>query len=151
MADPKGNHLYVNLSASQTRKRLAGFGHGVRKIHSAGKNQAVIIHTATGQHLTELESKFSDVGFSSSEIGLGRPIEELHNLGAASGAWLRAAGITTIEELREVGPVFAFMQVKRRNAKASRNLLWALAAGLQDRDWCDLSESEKQRLQLELR
>lgn len=47
MADPKGTYLFVNLSASQTRKRLAGFGHGVRKIHSAGRNQAVIIHTAT--------------------------------------------------------------------------------------------------------
>jgi DNA transformation protein len=62
MADPKGNKLYVNLSASQTRKRLRGFGHGVRKVQSAGKQQAVIIHTATGQHLEELRARFSDVG-----------------------------------------------------------------------------------------
>ena len=26
-----------------------GFGHGVRKVQSAGRNQAVIIHTATGR------------------------------------------------------------------------------------------------------
>ncbi|TWU44162.1 hypothetical protein Q31b_16980 [Novipirellula aureliae] len=62
MADPKGIHLIVNLSASQTRRRLKGFGHGVRKIQSAGKNQAIIIHTATGEHLMELEAKFADVG-----------------------------------------------------------------------------------------
>lgn len=62
MAERKGNKLYVNLSASQTRKRLRGFGHGVKKVQSAGKNQAVIIHTATGQHLEELRAKFADVG-----------------------------------------------------------------------------------------
>ncbi len=64
MADPKGQKLVVNLSASQTRKRLKGFGHGVRKIQSAGKNQAVVIHTATGQHLEELRAQFADVGVS---------------------------------------------------------------------------------------
>ena len=62
MADPKGSKLYVNLSASQTRKRLKGFGHGVRKIQSAGKNRAVVIHTATGQHLEELKTQLSNVG-----------------------------------------------------------------------------------------
>lgn len=63
MADPKGEHLYVNLSATQARPRLKGFGHGVRKIHSAGKNQALVILTATGEHLSELEQLFMDVGY----------------------------------------------------------------------------------------
>lgn len=67
MADPKGDHLYVNLSASQVRRRLKGFGHGVRKIQSAGKNRAVIIHTATGQHLRELEAVLGYVTPPSSE------------------------------------------------------------------------------------
>jgi hypothetical protein len=57
----KGERLYVNLSASQTRRRLAGHGFGVRKIRSNGRNQAEIIHTATGQHLRELRQLFSDV------------------------------------------------------------------------------------------
>jgi hypothetical protein len=39
--------LYVNLSASQTRKRLKGHGFGVRNVEAAGRNQAVIVHTAT--------------------------------------------------------------------------------------------------------
>ena len=76
MADPKGDRLYVNLSASQVRRRLKGFGHGVRKIQSAGKNRAVVIHTATGQHLEELEAVFADVTFSTSEDELGTDVEE---------------------------------------------------------------------------
>jgi DNA transformation protein and related proteins len=61
MNDIKGDRLYVNLSANQTRQRLKGHGFGVRKIHSNGRNQAVIIHTATGQHKEELHALFSDV------------------------------------------------------------------------------------------
>jgi len=75
MSDPKGDKLFVNLSASQARRRLKGFGHGVRKVQSAGRNQAVIVHTATGRHLTELEGKFADVGCSSAESALGKPVE----------------------------------------------------------------------------
>ena len=67
----KGQHLYVNLSASQARQRLKGFGHGVRKIQSAGKNRALIIHTATGEHLEELKAVFGDMDISESEGDLG--------------------------------------------------------------------------------
>ena len=70
MTDIKGDRLYVSLSATQVRRRLKGFGHGVRKIQSAGKNRAVVIHTATGQHLEELEAVFGDVKVSSSEEDL---------------------------------------------------------------------------------
>ncbi len=61
MNDIKGQRFYVNLSASQVRRRVKGFGHGVRKVQSDGKNRAVIIHTATGEHLRELELLFADV------------------------------------------------------------------------------------------
>ena len=64
MPDPKGFKLFVNLGASQVRRRLKGFGHGVRKVQTAGRNQAVIIHTAMGRNLEELERKFADVGCS---------------------------------------------------------------------------------------
>jgi len=67
MSDPKGDKLFINLGASQARRRLKGFGHGVRKVQAAGRNKAVIIHTGTGQHLDELESQFADVGFSTCE------------------------------------------------------------------------------------
>ena len=57
----RSDKLYVNLSASQARKRLKGFGHGVKKVQAAGKKRAVIFHTATGQHLRELEGLLADV------------------------------------------------------------------------------------------
>jgi hypothetical protein len=63
MPDPKGYKLIVNVGAAEARRRLKGYGHGVRKIHSAGKRQAVVIHTATRQHLAELKARFADVGY----------------------------------------------------------------------------------------
>jgi hypothetical protein len=146
MPNPKGSHLYVNVGPSEARRRLKGFGHGVRKVQSAGRNQAVIIHTATGQHLTELEAKFADVGFSEAATDLAHPIENLRNLGPASAVWLREIGITTIGELERLGASTAYRMVKQQQPKASLNLLWALAAGLQDRDWRDLTEEQKEEL-----
>jgi len=150
MADPNGDHLYINLGASQTRERLKGFGHGVRKIQSAGKNKSLIIHTATGEHLLELESLFADVGCASRESELSEPIETLRNLGGSSAAWLRDTDIRTVADLRDVGPVFAYIQVKRKYPRASLNLLWALAAGLKGIDWRDLTDDEKEKLRAEI-
>jgi DNA transformation protein and related proteins len=70
MSPVKGYRLYVNLSASEVRRRLKGFGHGVKKIESAGKGRAVVIHTATGRHLEELKSAFADAQVSESEHDL---------------------------------------------------------------------------------
>jgi DNA transformation protein and related proteins len=149
MPNPKGNNLFVNVGPSEARRRLKGFGHGVRKIQSAVRNQAVLIHTATGRHLSELEAKFSDVGFSSTESDLSEPVENLRNLGPASGTWLREVGITTLSELERLGPVLAYRLVKAKQPKASLNLLWAMAAGVKDRDWRELSNQEKENLRAE--
>ena len=67
MMNIKGDRLLVDLGASQVRRRLKGHGFGVRKVESAGNNQAVIIHTATGGHLRELESLFQDVSKTTTE------------------------------------------------------------------------------------
>jgi hypothetical protein len=150
MADPKGDKLYVNVGASEARRRLKGFGHGVRKVQSAGKNQAVIIHTATGRHLEELEAKFADVGSSRHEDDLGEPIASLKNIGPTSAAWLREIGVFTIADLERLGPVWAFRLVKQQRPTASLDLLWAMAAGLADQDWRDLSQQKKQKFLAEL-
>jgi DNA transformation protein len=149
MPDFKGQKLFVNLGPSQARRRLKGFGHGVRKVQSVGRNQSVITHTATGRHLTELEGKFADVGFSSTESDLSEPIENLPNLGPTSAGWLRAAGIGTIAELEQLGAVAAYRAVNQQQPIASLNLLWALAAGLQGIGWRELSEAAKHRLHQE--
>jgi hypothetical protein len=150
MPQPKGTSLFVNVGPSQARRRLKGFGHGVKKIQSAGRNRAEIIHTATGHHLKDLEAKFADVGFSDAERQLSEPIENLPNLGPTSAAWLREAGIGTIADLARLGPVAAFRLVKMREVRASVNLLRALAAGLFGKDWRELSEEEKTALRREL-
>jgi DNA transformation protein and related proteins len=67
MKNIKGYKLYVRLNASQVRRRLQGLGFGVRKVQSAGRNEAVIIHTATGDHRRELEALFQDVMGSTTE------------------------------------------------------------------------------------
>jgi hypothetical protein len=67
MNKPTTYALNVNLSASQVRKRLKGYGFGVRKVEATDRNQAVIVHTATGQHLEDLESLFADVLAGSGE------------------------------------------------------------------------------------
>ena len=57
---------------------------------------------------------------------------------------LAEAGIRTIGELRELGAVRAYLRVKSLRPKSvSLNLLMALAAGLVDRDWRELSKEEK--------
>jgi len=66
----KGEKLFVNLGASQARRRLKGFGHGVRKVETAGRTRAVVIHTAYGHSLRELEAKFADVGCAATEASL---------------------------------------------------------------------------------
>jgi DNA transformation protein and related proteins len=56
----KSDRFYVQLGASQARRRLKGHGFGVKKVETVGKNRAVIIHTATDRHLRQLQSLFYD-------------------------------------------------------------------------------------------
>ena len=67
MGEVKGDRLYVEFGASQVRRRLKGHGFGVRKVHSDGKNRAVITHTATGDHLRDLEALFKGLSRSPNE------------------------------------------------------------------------------------
>lgn len=76
------------------------------------------------------------------------PVARLRNLGSRSALMLAEAGIRTIAELRLLGPAKAYRRVKD---KASLNLLWAIAAGLDDRDWRDLDAEEKASLLAEVR
>jgi DNA transformation protein len=78
-------------------------------------------------------------------------LTEFPNLGPASARMLAAAGIDTPEQLRELGPVLAFLAVRQAGQKPSMNLLWAIAAGLKNRHWSELSQRERQHLQQQLR
>lgn len=142
--------LYVNLSASQARKRLRGHGFGVRRVEAVDRNQAVIVHTATGQHLQELKSLLGDVVMASSAEALDTPIENLRNLGPSSAAWLEEIGIRTRSDLQRLGPLVAFRMVRQQHSGTSLNLLWAMVAALEDKDWREITNQHKQRLLAEL-
>lgn len=74
------------------------------------------------------------------------PIESLMNLGPKSGAWLRAVGIASIDDLRSIGPIDAYCLVKQNYPRASLNLLWAMDAGLRNKDWRSLTNHRKEQL-----
>ena len=59
---------------------------------------------------------------------------QLRNLGPASLRMLAAAGISSDADLRALGSVAAYLAVKRTEANASLNLLWALEGALTGRD-----------------
>ena len=77
-------------------------------------------------------------------------IEELLNVGPRSSQWLREAGIASVQQLKKMGRVLAYRVVKHARPTASLNLLWALAAGLQNKRWQELTAAEKLRLKQQL-
>lgn len=80
------------------------------------------------------------------------PVGSLRNLGPKSAMLLAEAGIRTIAELRILGPAKAYQRAKALKPRSvSLNLLWALAAGLADRDWRDLTQKEKDSLLAQIR
>ena len=74
MKEYKGLRLYIALGPSQVRRRLKGHGFGVKTVQSAGRRRAVIVHTATGDHLRQLKQLFADVRVAETEAQLSDPL-----------------------------------------------------------------------------
>lgn len=82
----------------------------------------------------------------------GKSVSSLRNLGPKSAMVLMEAGIRSVDELKELGAVKAYGRAKALYPnRVSLNLLWALAAGLEERDWRELSQAEKDALIAEVR
>ncbi len=77
-------------------------------------------------------------------------IAGLPNFGAKSQQMLAQAGIHTIEQLRELGAVRAYLQVKQSGVNASLNLLWAMEGALTNRHWQDVAKRDRLSLLLAL-
>jgi len=77
-------------------------------------------------------------------------LADLPNFGPKSQQMLAQAGIHTIEQLRELGAVRAYLQVKRSWKGASLNLLWAMEGALTGRHWQDVARNDRLWLLLEL-
>jgi predicted flap endonuclease-1-like 5' DNA nuclease len=73
---------------------------------------------------------------------------KIRNVGPKSAAWLRQVGVRTHDDLVRLGPVDAFMKVKRAGFRPSLNLLYALAGAIEDCHWADLPGERKSALVL---
>ena len=75
---------------------------------------------------------------------------KIRNVGPKSAAWLRQVGVRTHEDLLRVGPVEAFLKIKRAGFLPSLNLLYSMVGALDDCHWTDLSTVRKDALLAEL-
>ncbi|MEM9811037.1 MAG: TfoX/Sxy family protein [Pseudomonadota bacterium] len=73
-------------------------------------------------------------------------LRTIRGLGPASERMLAEVGIPDVETLREIGAIDAYRRLRFRFEHASLNALYALVAGLDGRDWRDLTIAERQAL-----
>ena len=73
------------------------------------------------------------------------------NLGPVSKKWLSEIGIDTIDQLKQVGSIPAYKQIKEMYPeRVSLNLLWGLEAAVRDTNWRDLTDKDKEALKQQL-
>ena len=71
---------------------------------------------------------------------------KLRNIGPKSAAWLRQVGLRTEADIVAVGPVEAYMRVRRAGFKPTLNLLYALEGALCGCHWQEVPEPRRQQL-----
>ncbi len=71
---------------------------------------------------------------------------KLRNIGPKSMAWLRQTGVRTLDDLKAVGALAAFVRVKRAGFKPSLNLLYALEGAILDCHWQEIPNQRRNEL-----
>lgn len=71
---------------------------------------------------------------------------KMRNIGPKSAAWLRQVGLRTRADIEAVGPVEAFMRVKRAGFKPTMNLLYAIEGALLDCHWQEIPDARRVEL-----
>ncbi len=79
-----------------------------------------------------------------------KSIADLNSLGPRSQAMLARASITSVEQLREIGSIRAYVMAKRTNENVSLNLLWALESALTGEPWQEVARLHRTSLLLAL-
>jgi DNA transformation protein and related proteins len=74
------------------------------------------------------------------------PLQEGLNLGPKLTAWLNAIGIFTLDDLRRVGSVPAFLEPLRAEFKVRLVMLYALEGALTNTHWLTVKRERKQEL-----
>ena len=72
-----------------------------------------------------------------------QPVSSIRNLGPKSEAMYARAGITSAEEVRELGAEEAYLRLLEAGIRPHFIGFYALWLGLQDRPWNDLDPDEK--------
>jgi hypothetical protein len=75
-----------------------------------------------------------------------RPVTDIPNLGPASAEAFARAGITTAEEIIELGPDEAYLRLLRSGSPPHFIGYYVLVMGLQGRPWNDCKGKEKDDL-----
>jgi DNA transformation protein and related proteins len=80
------------------------------------------------------------------------PISSLPGVGPVTQGWLEEVGIRTVSDLKAVGSVEAYRQLKfMLPRRVSLNALYGLEAALRGCHWLDLPQDVKRALQQEAR
>ena len=74
---------------------------------------------------------------------MSSPVSTIRNLGPASDTAFARAGITSAEQLRELGPDAAYEQLLRHGTRPHFIGYYAMVMGLQGRPWHDCQGREK--------
>lgn len=75
-------------------------------------------------------------------------IASLPGLGPRSQEMLRAAGIITLAQLRQMGSARAYVAVQRAGGKPSLNLLWGLESAITGLPWQEVAQQHRTSLLL---
>jgi hypothetical protein len=71
---------------------------------------------------------------------------KIRNVGPKSMAWLRQTGVRTIDDLKAVGALAAYVRIKRAGFRPSLNLLYALEGAILDCHWQEIPEERRAAL-----
>ncbi len=77
---------------------------------------------------------------------MGTPITSIRNLGPAMAEAFNAVGISTAEELHNIGPDAAYARLLQNGARPHFIAYYAMVMGLQGRPWNDCKGKEKDGL-----
>jgi len=76
--------------------------------------------------------------------------EHIVGLGPKSRDMLRAVGISSLTQLREIGSAAAYNRVKQAGHKPSLNFLWGLESAISGEHWRDVAKNHRVSLLLAL-
>jgi DNA transformation protein and related proteins len=92
--------------------------------------------------ITKASSLFGDLKLADND----RDLFHLKNLGIASVNILRAVGINTYGDLKQLGAVEVYRRIKKRGINVSKVMLYAMEGALLDVHWKNLDPEMKARL-----